>query len=81
MCLLPDIKSLKSVTREEVEMDLESVLALVDSGFSPIVITSDGKPDLLLFSWEDYKRRFSMIYPPEYFSEIEEAFCVCEEGV
>jgi len=73
MSFIPEIDKLRHVTREQVEQDLESVLALIDSGYSPVVITVDGKPDLLLFSWEDYKRRFSLCYLPEHFEEIEAA--------
>lgn len=53
------ISELYTVTRERIEQELETVLSMVDEGQSPILITDDGKPDLLLFSWEDYKRRFS----------------------
>lgn len=52
------ISELYTVTRERIEQELETVLSMVDEGQSPILITDDGKPDLLLFSWEDYKRRF-----------------------
>lgn len=62
---------LHTVTREQVEQDLESVLGIIDSGHSPILITADGKPDLLLFSWTDFKRRFSVIYPPEELERVE----------
>lgn len=49
------ISEVYTVTREQVEQELETVLNKVDEGHSPILITDDGKPDLLLFSWEDYK--------------------------
>lgn len=68
---LLDICELHTVTREQVEQDLDMVLDIIDSGHSPILITADGKPDLLMFSWTDFKRRFSMIYPPEEFDRVE----------
>ena len=54
------VSELPSVTREQIEQELETVLDLIDTGHSPILITADGKPDLLMFSWSDYKRRFSI---------------------
>ena len=55
---LLSVNELLIVTREQIEQELETVLDLIDSGHSPILITADGKPDLLMFSWSDYKRRF-----------------------
>lgn len=61
---LLSVNELLIVTREQIEQELETVLDLIDSGHSPILITADGKPDLLMFSWSDYKRLFSILYPP-----------------
>ena len=58
------VNELLIVTREQIEQELETVLDLIDTGHSPILITADGKPDLLMFSWSDYKRRFSILYQP-----------------
>ena len=69
---LLSVNELLIVTREQIEQELETVLDLIDSGHSPILITADGKPDLLMFSWSDYKRRFSLLYSPEEFERIEE---------
>ena len=66
------ISELYTVTREQVEQELETVLNMVDEGRSPILITANGKPNLLLFGWEDYKHRFLHLYPPEEFERIEE---------
>ncbi len=66
------ISELYTVTREQVEQELESVLDMVNEGHSPILITADGKPDLLLFAWEDYKRRYSYLYLPGEFERLEE---------
>ena len=66
------ISELFTVTREQVEQELESVLNMVNEGHSPILITADGKPDLLLFAWEDYKRRFSYLHPSGEFERLEE---------
>lgn len=65
------IDELYTVTREQIEQDLESVLNLIDDGHSPILITAEGKPDLLMFSWSDYKRRFSILYPSGELEQIE----------
>ena len=59
-------------TREQIEQELETVLELIDTGHTPILITADGKPDLLMFSWSDYKRRFSILYPPGELERVEE---------
>lgn len=74
------ISEVYTVTREQVEQELESVLNMVDEGHSPILITDNGKPDLLLFSWEDYKHRFSHLYPPEEFERLEEEVRKHQEG-
>ena len=66
------INELLIVTREQVEQELDSSLDLIDTGHSPILITADGKPDLLMFSWSDYKRRFSILYPPGELERVEE---------
>ena len=65
------VSELRSVTREQAEQDLETILDIIDAGYSPVLITADGKPDLLLFSWNDYKRRFSILYPPGELERIE----------
>ena len=69
---LLDVSELLSVTREQIEQELETVLDLIDTGHSPILITADGKPDLLMFSWSDYKRRFSILYPLGELERVEE---------
>lgn len=66
------ISELYTVTRERIEQELETVLSMVDEGQSPILITDDGKPDLLLFSWEDYKRRFSHLCSSDELERLEE---------
>ena len=44
------ISELITVTREQIEQDLDSVLDMIEAGHSPILITVDGKPDLLMVS-------------------------------
>lgn len=66
------VNELRTVTREQVEQDLESVLDQIDMGHSPVLIVADGKPDLLMFGWKDYKRRFSLLYPPGELERVEE---------
>ena len=68
-----DIEKLPSVTREELEQDIDAVMERVENGESPILIRSAGKTDLLLFGWEDYLNRFSTLYTLEEIAEIEAA--------
>ena len=74
------ISKLLIVTREQVEQELDSILDLIDTGHSPILITADGQPDLLMFSWSDYKRRFSILYPPGELERVEEELRRCKEA-
>lgn len=68
-----DIEKLPSVTREELEQDVDAVMERVENGEGPILIRSTGTTDLLLFGWEDYLRRFPTLYTPEEIAEIEAA--------
>ena len=68
-----DVEKLPSVTREELEQDVDAVMERVENGESPILIRSVGTTDLLLFGWEDYLRRFPTLYTPEEITEIEAA--------
>lgn len=68
-----DVEKLPSVTREELEQDVDAVMERVENGESPILIRSAGTTDLLLFGWEDYLRRFPTLYTPEEIMEIEAA--------
>ena len=68
-----DVEKLPSVTREELEQDVDAVMERVENGESPILIRSAGTTDLLLFGWEDYLRRFPTLYTPEEITEIEAA--------
>lgn len=68
-----DIEKLPSVTREELEQNVDAVMERVEDGESPILIRSTGTTDLLLFGWEDYLRRFPTLYTPEEIAEIEAA--------
>lgn len=68
-----DIEKLPSVTREELEQDVDAVMERVENGESPILIRSTGATDLLLFGWEDYLRQFPTLYTPEEIAEIEAA--------
>ena len=68
-----DVEKLPSVTREELEQDVDAVMERVENGESPILIRSAGTTDLLLFGWEDYLRQFPTLYTPEEIAEIEAA--------
>lgn len=65
------VKDLYIVTREDLTSDTDVIFKRVANGCSPALIIADGKPDLLMFSWEDYKRRFAQIYPPGEFERLE----------
>lgn len=75
-----DIEKLPSVTREELEQDVDAVMERVEAGESPILIRNDGKPDMLLFGWGDYLRRFSTLHTPEEIREIEAACLEMKEA-
>ena len=68
-----DIEELPFVTREELEQNVDAVLARIENGESPILIRNAGNPDLLLFGWEDYLSRFPTLHTPEEIAEIEAA--------
>lgn len=68
-----DIEKLPSVTREELEQDIDAIIERVEAGESPILIRDRGKADALLFGWEDYLRRFSTLHTPEEITKIEAA--------
>lgn len=65
---------LLTVTREELTSNPDPILTKIDAGCSPILIIADGKPDLLMFSWEDYKLRYASLYPQEEFQRLEDEF-------
>lgn len=66
------VNELHTVSREQVEQELDTVLDIIDGGNSPVLIVSDGEPDLLMFGWDDYKERFSLLYQPGELERIEE---------
>lgn len=70
-----DIEELPFVTREELEQNVDAVLARIENGESPILIRNAGNPDLLLFGWEDYLSRFPTLHTSEEIAEIE-AVCL-----
>ena len=59
-----DFDSLYTVSREVLQRDFDAILEKVENGVSPILITDEGLPDLLLFAWEDYWRRFGSLHEP-----------------
>lgn len=65
-----ELEQLYTVTREYLAENLDSILELVNGGCSPIRITEEEKSDLLLFDWNDYMRRFSMLLSPEELEKL-----------
>ena len=65
-----NLEDLPVVTQKEMETDIDAVLERVQET-SPLRIVSDDGNDLLLFSYEDYKRRLISILGEKYFKEVE----------
>lgn len=61
-----------TVTREELIGQFDEILDKIHAGRSPALVVADGKPDLLVFDWEDYWRRFGILEPPGEKERIEE---------
>lgn len=67
----PELRNYYTVTISEFEKDFDTILEKCIAGSSPIVITEDGEPTLLLFEREDYWRRFGTLHAPTEKAEIE----------
>ena len=67
-----DLEKLYKVTRKEFENDVDAVLDKVKET-SPILIRSEGEPDLLLFDYSHYMKLFGCLYTEEQIAEIESA--------
>ena len=72
-----DIEKLYMVTREEFGENVDAVLDKVKET-SPILIRSEGEPDLLLFDYEHYMELFGFLYTEEQIAEIEAGCAYCE---
>lgn len=66
-----DIEKFPSVSRKELEQNVDAIMEQVNAREMGILIRNAGKADSLLFGWEDYLRRFSMLHTPEEIAEIE----------
>ena len=53
----------RTITRQEAEADFRLLLDMVEQSHEPLFICNDGKPELVLFRWEDYWNRFSDLFP------------------
>ena len=68
-----DYSTLPSGTEDEFVKDPETYFARVHQGESPLwIINNDGRK-YLLFDWEDYWKRFGMLYPDGEKERVEEA--------
>ncbi len=65
-------ESFYTVTREELIGQFDEILDNIHAGRSPALVVADGKPDLLVFDWEDYWSRFGILEPPGEKERIEE---------
>ena len=68
-----DYDALPSVTEDAFIKDPDAYLEKVSQGESPYLIISNSGSKLLLFDWEDYWRRFGMLYPDGERERIEAA--------
>jgi len=73
-----DLEKLYKVTREEFCADVDAVLEKVKET-SPILIRSEGEPDLLLFDYNHYMKLFGCLYTKEQIAEIEAGCANCKE--
>ena len=74
-----DLENLYKVTREEFCADVDAVLDKVKET-SPILIRSEGEPDLLLFDYKQYMDLFGFLYTEEQIAEIEAGCANCKES-
>ena len=75
-----DIEKLYMVTREEFGENVDAVLDKVKET-SPILIRSEGEPDLLLFDYEHYMELFGFLYTEEQIAEIEAGLSGIEKEI
>ena len=64
----------------ELERRMDDVLQLVDEGQSPVMIHDEKDRRFLLFSWEDFFRRFGWLYSAAEKAAIEAACAEYEEN-
>ena len=65
-------ESFYTETREELISRFDEIMDKIHGGRSPALVVADGEPDLLVFDWEDYWRRFGILEPPGEKERIEE---------
>lgn len=70
------LSELKHVPQEEFEKNFPRYLRMLDAGDGPVIITREGKSDLIIFLWDDYWERFGCLYSIE---EIEKTKAACRE--
>jgi len=68
-----EIEKLRRVTREEIQENTEAILEMVADGNGPILIRSEGTPDLILIDWEEYWELFGMLHAIGERETIEDA--------
>lgn len=66
-----EFRGCASFTDEEADADFNRVLDKVEAGYSPVVITKEGKPYLLVFTYTDYMARFGALYTQEERDKLE----------
>lgn len=73
-----DLEKLYKVTREEFGNNVDAILDKVKKT-SPILIYSEGEPNLLLFDYDHYMSLFGCLYTKEQIAEIEAGCANCKE--
>lgn len=68
-----ELEKLRCFTRNEFQNNTEAILKMVDDGQGPVLIRSEGHPDLVLIAWDEYWERFGMIHESGEREAIEEA--------
>ena len=78
--MLEEKLNLDNIPHFELERRMDDVLQLVDEGQSPVMIHDEKDRRFLLFSWEDFFRRFGWLYSAEEKAAIEAACAEYEEN-
>ena len=68
-----DRQDFQTVTRQQIETDCDAVLAMLKECGKPVLILDGDKPDAVLIAWEDFWRRFGVLYPEGERERVEAA--------
>lgn len=54
--------SLRSISKEKLQADPEAAMKLAAEDDSPLIIRDSDGPDMVLFSWKQYWKRYGSLY-------------------